>query len=331
MDFQLSEDQEALQAGLRAFCGGRVPPDRLQELEKAGGFDRALWGELAEMGVFGLRLAEGGGGLGLGTADAVLVFAELGRRLVPGPIVWTHLAADLVDGAASGERVVGGLDLHRGDSTAILVEHLESLDALLVVRAEGLFLADPAALVGDPVATPLDPLTPLHELQEIPAGEQVGGPSDAIRLRLEGAALVSGQLLGIAETTLELATAYAMEREQFGRAIGSFQAIKHILADMFVRQEVARAAAYAAGATIDDSAVGDLQRAVSTAKLSAGSAALRNAKSCIQVHGGMGYTWEVPAHYYLKRTWVLESLFGDAEEHSEIVAERVEAASAASL
>ncbi len=331
MDFQLSEDQEALKDGLRAFCDGRVPADRLPELVKAGGFDRALWVELAEMGVFGLRLAEDGGGLGLGTADAVLVFAELGRRLVPGPIVWTHLAAGLIDGAASGECVVGGLDLYGGEPAALLVEHLDSLDVLLVVQSEGLFQVDATAIAGNPVATPLDPLTPLHALEEIPRGEQVGGPSDARRLRLEGAALLSGYLLGIAEATLELATAYAMGREQFGRAIGSFQAIKHILADMFVRQEVARAAAYAAGATIDDSAVGDVPRAVSTAKLSAGEAALRNAKSCIQVHGGMGYTWEVPAHYYLKRSWVLESLFGDGEEHSEIVAERVETAAAPSL
>ena len=99
MDFQLSEDQSALRAGIRSFCDGRVPIDALRELEK--GFDRALWGELAEMGVFSLRLSESAGGVGLGSADAVIVFAELGRRLVPGPIVWTHLAADLVEGAAA--------------------------------------------------------------------------------------------------------------------------------------------------------------------------------------------------------------------------------------
>ena len=92
-------------------------------------------------------------------------------------------------------------------------------------------------------------------------------PRGAARLRLEGAALAAAQLLGIAEMTQELAIDYAKKREQFDRPIGGFQAIKHICADMFVRQEIARAAVYAAGATLDDPAVGDLERAVAGAKI----------------------------------------------------------------
>ena len=145
----------------------------------------------------------------------------------------------------------------------------------------------------------------------------------ARQIQLEGAALVAAQMLGIAESTLELATEYAKRREQFGRPIGSFQAIKHMLADMFVRQEAARAAVYAAGATLDDPVVGDVARAVASAKIVAGEAAMKNARACIQVHGGMGYTWEIPAHYYLKRAWVGENAFGDADEHADRVAEGV--------
>ncbi|MGH7336423.1 MAG: acyl-CoA dehydrogenase family protein, partial [Myxococcota bacterium] len=144
-------------------------------------------------------------------------------------------------------------------------------------------------------------------------------------LRLEGATLAAGQLLGIAEMTQELATDYAKRREQFDRPIGSFQAIKHILADCYTRQEIARATVYAAGATLDDPVVGSVARAVATAKLIAGDAAMKNARACIQVHGGMGYTWEVPAHYYLKRVWVLENAFGDVAEHAERMAEIVAA------
>jgi alkylation response protein AidB-like acyl-CoA dehydrogenase len=103
--------------------------------------------------------------------------------------------------------------------------------------------------------------------------------------------------------------------------IGSFQAIKHLLADAFVRQELARAAVYAAGATIDQPEVGSAERAVASAKITAGDAALKNARCCVQVHGGMGYTWEVPAHYYLKRAIVLENAFGTSEEYSERMAE----------
>jgi len=86
---------------------------------------------------------------------------------------------------------------------------------------------------------------------------------------------------------------------------------------------VARAAVYAAGATIDDPVVGDVARAVSAAKLVCGDAAMKNSRACIQVHGGMGYTWEVPAHYFLKRTWVLESVFGTGEEHEMRMAGKV--------
>ena len=326
MDFQLTEDQLALQQGLRSFCEGRIPVDQLPELEKTGGIDRSLWGDLAEMGVFNLRVPETEGGVGLGSSEGVLVFAELGRRLVPGPIVWTHLAAGLIEGAGTGTRVVGGLDLCGGDRNVLIIEHLDHLDELLVLRPEGVFRIDPRAVRAEPVETPLDPLTPVHAADSLPEGEALGSPEDVVRLRLTGATLVAAQLLGIAEATLELAVEYAKGREQFGRPIGSFQAVKHMLADMFVRQEVCRAAVYAAGATCDDPRVGDVQRAVSSAKLTAGEAALQNARTCIQVHGGMGYTWEVPAHYYLKRCWVLESLFGTCAEHSESVAERVDAA-----
>jgi alkylation response protein AidB-like acyl-CoA dehydrogenase len=323
MDFRLSEDQKALQQGVRSFCDGRLPVEALHELATKGGFDAALWRDLAELGVFSLRLSEDAGGVGLGSADAAVVFAELGRRLAPGPLAFTHLAAGIVPGAAAGAVVVGGLDRMRPGSDPILVEHLPQLGALLVLSTAGVELLDPRILDAMPVATPFDPLTPVHHVRTLPRGERIGGPEEAARLRREGALLVAAQLLGIAEMTTELAVDYAKKREQFGRPIAGFQAIKHLCADMFVRQEVARAAVYAAGATLDDPAVGDLDRAVSSAKITAGEGALRNARSCIQIFGGMGFTWEMPPHYYLKRAWVLASVFGTAEEHEERMAERV--------
>ena len=323
MDFQLSEDQQALRAGIRSFCDGRVPLDALRELEK--GFDRSLWSELAEMGVFSLRLAESAGGVGLGSADAVIVFAELGRRLVPGPLVWSHLAADLVEGAAAGESVVGGIEQLRPGNDPVLVEHLDSLDALLVLRRDGVYRVDPKSVSAQSAGTPLDPFTPIFAVKSLPQGERVGDAALVQKLRREGAAFAAGQLLGIAEMTQELATDYAKKREQFDRPIGSFQAIKHILADCYTRQELARVAAYAAGATLDDPSVGSVDRAVATAKLVAGDAAMKNARACVQVHGGMGYTWEIPAHYYLKRVWVLENMFGDVHEHAEHMAEMIAA------
>jgi alkylation response protein AidB-like acyl-CoA dehydrogenase len=104
-------------------------------------------------------------------------------------------------------------------------------------------------------------------------------------------------------------------REQFGRAIGSFQAVKHLIADMTVRAELARAATYAAAAILDDPAAGDPVRASSGAKVLGGRAAFLNGKSCVQVMGGMGITWEMPAHLFLKRALVLETQFGDSAVH----------------
>jgi alkylation response protein AidB-like acyl-CoA dehydrogenase len=322
MDFRLSEDQETLQGAVRAFCERRVPPESLGDLAKAP-VTRALWSELAELGVFALREPESRGGVGLGMADAVLVFAELGRRLVPGPLVWSHLAAPLVPGAASGECIVGGLDLWRASSDPLLVEHRDALDALLVLRADGVFRVDPRGLASHPVTTPLDPLTPVHHAHALPAGERVTDAGAAARMRSEGAALVAALQLGVAEAALELACEWAKRREQFGRPIGSFQALKHLMADMLVRKEQARCAVWAAGATLDDPSVGDAARSVSVAKAMAGEAALRNARACIQIHGGMGYTWEMPPHFHLKRALVLENVFGTTDEHCEAVAERL--------
>jgi len=253
-------------------------------------------------------------------AEAVLVFAEIGRRLAPGPIAWTHLAAGLVPGAASGEAVVGGLDLGGSSAEPILLEHLADLDALLVVRGDAVERVDPKAVKAEAIATPLDPTTPVSVARELPRGERLGGADLAARIRLEGAALTAALSLGIAEATQELAVAYAKQREQFGRAIAGFQSIKHMCADMFVRQEMAKSAVWAAGATFDQEGVGDVARAVASARVVAGDAAMKNARACVQIYGGMGYTWEMPPHYYLKRAWVLANSFGASEEHEERLA-----------
>jgi alkylation response protein AidB-like acyl-CoA dehydrogenase len=129
-------------------------------------------------------------------------------------------------------------------------------------------------------------------------------------------------LVGLAAAAVDLAVAYAKGREQFGKPIGSFQAVKHMCADMLVRAEVARAAVHAAAATIDQPDVGDAVRAAAGAGLLAVEAAIANGKSCIQVHGGMGFTWEVPAHLYLMRARVVASELDATATLAELVAER---------
>jgi alkylation response protein AidB-like acyl-CoA dehydrogenase len=318
MDFELSDDEVALQEGVRSLCAGRFPMERVRATESTGGLDGDGWRELADAGVFALRLPEADGGVGLGMAAAVLVFEELGRALVPGPLIGTHLAAGVVDGAADGSRVVGVVDERQ---SPLLIENRDALDVLVVVGERGVRAVDPVSVEASPVARPLDPLTPLHRVTgSLPDGDELAGVDVAMRWRTEGAALAAALLLGIAEATTDLSVAYAKERQQFDRPIGSFQAVKHLCADMLVRAEVARAAVYAAGVTLDDPTVGDPERAVHAAKVTAGDAAVRNGKAAIQVHGGMGFTWEVDAHLYLKRAWWLDTVLGSIEEHSEALA-----------
>ena len=305
MDFELSADQVALRDGIRSLCEGRFPIKRVRD-----GFDRSAHAELADAGVFSLRAD------GFTVADAAVVFEELGRAVVPGPLVWLYLAHGLVDGIA------GGLEVARREPPW-MVEHLDVLDTLLVLRDDdGIVEAVPAGKVAGavPVTRPLDPLTPVHRVERLPAGEQVGGADVLARWRLEGAVVTAAFLVGLAEACTDLSVAYAKERRQFDRPIGSFQAIKHLLADMLVRAEVARASMHAAACTLDDPDVGDVARAVAGAKMLAGEAAITNGKTATQVHGGMGFTWEVDVHLYLKRAWVLDTVLGSVDDHADAVA-----------
>ncbi len=324
MDFELSEDEVALADGMRRLCAGRFPLDRIRAAEgERVVIDPSGWSELADAGVFSLRLAEDAGGLGLGTAAAAVVFEELGRALVPGPILASHLAAGLVEGAADGKVMVGAVHKPRAHGAApVVIEHLGSLGALVVVGDDALALLDPAALDAVAVDRSLDPLTPLWRVDHLPAGDAVGGPDDAARWRRDASVLGGALLVGLAAATVDLAVAYAKERRQFGKPIGSFQAVKHLCADMLVRSEVARAAVHAAAVTIDQPDVGDALRAAAGAGLLAVEAAMANGKTCIQVHGGMGFTWEVPAHLYLMRARVLADELEGSDTLAELVAER---------
>ncbi len=341
MDFELTEFQTDLAAGVRRLCQGRFALEGLRRFEGSEQVvDREGWQELGEAGVFNLGLAEGAGGLGLGLADAALVFEELGRALVPGPLVASHLAAGLIPGAADGSVVVGVVErvqsvagLEAAESTSdpvipLVVEQLADLDVLLAVSDDGVGSVEPASLEAARMERPMDPLTPLWSVRSLPAGTTVGGPDLSARWRRDGAVLTAALQIGSAAWSTELAVEYAKQRKQFGRPIGGFQAIKHLCADMVVRTEVARAAVQAAAVTVDQPDVGDARAAAAGAKLLADEAALANGRSCIQVHGGMGFTWEVPAHLAYKRARVLATQFGTGDEWAEALADSMAGAAA---
>ncbi|MDQ1027194.1 alkylation response protein AidB-like acyl-CoA dehydrogenase [Streptomyces umbrinus] len=283
MDFQLTDDQRALRAGVRELLDRRFGREQLRAAVDAPGLDRALWRELGEAGFFALRLPETAGGVGLGLPEAVLAFEEAGRALLTGPLVATHLAVGEVPGAATGESVVAAVD-------GTLVEWLDEAD---VVRGD---------VTGAVAMRSADPLTPLHRVPRV-------APPDPV-----AALLTAAEQLGSASRTCELAVQHARTREQFGQPIGAFQAVKHLCSEMLVRVEVARGAVYAAAVTADP-------LDIATAGLLADEAAELGARDCLQVHGGMGFTWESDVHLHLKRAWLRARRGQSAAEAEEALAE----------
>lgn len=308
MDFQLSDDQRALRSGMRDLLGAVFDRDRMRAaVERGGGVDRGLWRELGAAGFFALRLPEEAGGVGLGLPEAVLLFEEAGRALLPGPLVATHLAAGLVKGAAEGEAVVTA-----AEGGGRPVADLGGADAVLVAGGVLVGEALEAFVAGAGPVRSMDPLTPLHRVEGRSAG---AGASEAYpgALRREGALLTAAEQLGSAARTTDMAVQHAGAREQFGSLIGSFQAVKHLCADMLARTEPARGAVYAAAVTGDPVEI-------AAAKLLADEAAVRNARDCLQIHGGMGFTWEADVHLHLKRAWLRAARWLTAAEAEEILA-----------
>ncbi|MFE1286933.1 acyl-CoA dehydrogenase family protein [Streptomyces sp. NPDC058751] len=325
MDFRLTDDQRALRRGVRDLLEGRfgrealrAAVDRADGRCAAGGagrtggadggpregarvLDRELWRELGAAGFFALRLPEDGGGVGQGLPEAVLVFEEAGRALLPGPLIATHLAAGAVPGAATGDVVVTS-------AAGGLVEWLDEAD---VVRGD---------VTGAEPLAPVDPLTPLHRLPVTGGGPPGNGALRAARTPdgLLTSLLTAAEQLGSAARTCESAVQHARTRKQFGQPIGAFQAVQHLCAGMLARVEVARAAVYAASVTADPADV-------AAARLLADEAAVRGARDCLQVHGGMGFTWESDVHLHLKRAWTRTHRPGGVAQSEEELADDLQA------
>lgn len=316
MEYTLTSDQIDLQDGIRRLCEGRFSIERVRATESDSALVREGWAELADAGVFSLTVPEDRGGSDLTMVEAAMIYEELGRVLVPGPLVAGHLASRLVDGVVDGSvipTVVMSTDV------PLLSEHLDVSDVVLVIEPSEVRVLDRRSVEAVAITSPLDPLTPMYRLTDISGGEQIGGADTARRLTAEGALLSAALMTGIAQACCDIAASYVVVREQFGRVVGSFQAVKHLLADMAVRADMARAATFAASQAM--SAGSELQsRAVASAKVEAGKAALKNAKACIQAHGGIGFTWEHHSHLYLKRALLLAEAFGSVEHYTDVVA-----------
>lgn len=327
-------ERECTAADVRAAFDAACAGSRLQ--------GRKRWEQLAAMGVVGLAVPESEGGLGLGAVDLVGLLEEAGRAGLPEPLAETaalvvpllvEVAGEVSENAASGTAREWLRRIAAGDAIAAVLTDAESPavwggDADFVVVFEPAF--EPGRVVLAPAAevdaTRVDSIDSTRLLAAVTVrGGSGSGSGSALlqgpqadrllsRLRNRGAFAAAAVLLGAADRLMSMTREYALERQQFGRPIGSFQAVKHHLASAYVKLEMARPLTYKAAWSLDDdpdSAALDC----SLAKATASEAALEVARLALQVHGAMGYTWENDIHMWMKRIWVLASSWGDSAEH----------------
>jgi alkylation response protein AidB-like acyl-CoA dehydrogenase len=340
MDFTFTEDQLLFQASVQDFLTNEITAERIRaSWDSDSGRDDALWDQLTELGLTGITVPEEYAGLGMSELDFVLLAQESGYVALPEPLVHVtlvavpmlreiggELAAHWLPKIASGKaKVVVGLEQN------LVVEDAHIADLLLLQRGDALLAAMPEQVTLQHNES-IDPSRKLFSVEvatgaaTVATGEQAASlVSNALN---RGALGCAAQALGLAQRMIDLTVQYTSERHQFGKPIGSFQAVKHQMANVAVALEYAKApthrAAYAIAMQHEIAS-----HAVSHAKLVACEAANLAAKNCHQAHGAMGYTWEMDLHIFMKKAWAMSNTWGDAGFHKTRVADRIFAPGAA--
>jgi alkylation response protein AidB-like acyl-CoA dehydrogenase len=356
MQFGLSESQQILKDTARKFFAGESPIATVRKsIETEAAYDSALWTKLADQGFTGIIAPEEFGGMGLGKVELILLMEEAGYALLPGPFFSTvALAGSVIDACASTEqkkKYLGSIAAGQSRSSVALVESAGSWDTeslkisttgnkltgtklfvtdaaaadfIVVVARDGVFVVD--------AKTPglnIEPMKGMDlarkiysvEFKNTPA-EMLGNTSGlAAALNVATAALCA-EMTGGMQRALELTVAYAKTRKQFGKPIGIFQAVQHLCADMYLETESSRSATYYAAWALEENTP-DAAASVSVAKMYASDAARNVGNRGIQVHGGMGFTWENDIHLYYRRAKASETMLGDATFHRERIAKLV--------
>lgn len=334
MRFALTSDQAALRAAVRDLLRDVCPPAAVRAgwpgtPEADAARVRGIWAQLAEMGVPGAAVPEAAGGLGLGACELVGMLEECGRAAVPLPVVETVFVAGPLLSAAGGhdallERLTAG-DLLAGAALdgGSLVPYAAVAGVLLLgdardAAAGELRLVEAPAF--EPVASVDGARAPGRVADAATAGVALdAGPADVAAAWNRGVLGTAAQLVGLARTLLAMATAYVQERRQFGVAIGTFQAVKHQLANALLAVEFAAPAVLRAAWSLDTGAP-SADRDVAMAKALASGAAERVAAVALQVHGAIAYTTEYDLHLFAKRVWATSRTWGDADRQRARVA-----------
>ncbi len=349
MDFDLDDQQRTLRDEARRFLEREAPIGYARSMmEDERGYTDVVWKQMADLGWMALDLPEEHGGLGLGFIAQAIMLIEMGRVVLPGPYLSTVVlgGSAIALGGSAEQRATLLPRIADGSLTLSLTDHgsLQARDG--EIHGESRFVTDGhvaeriVARAGDALYLTepshrrtvewMDATRRVADLRFDGSAAEPVGTSEAgtVRAVLDRAsAALAAEMLGAAERVLEISVDYAKQRQQFGRPIGSFQAIKHRLADMLVDVESLRNAVYYAAWAIERGAP-DASLAASVAKAAAGDIAVRVCKSGIQVHGGIGFTWESDMHLFLKRCKADEVLFGDPTHHRERVARLLSARAA---
>jgi alkylation response protein AidB-like acyl-CoA dehydrogenase len=320
--FALTDEQAAMAEAVRDLLADQCPPATVRASWEPDGDEqvRGLLRQLGGSGLLSLLVPEADGGLGLDEVTMVAVLEQVGYAAAPGPVTDTvTVAAPLLAAAGhpDAEAVLAGeLVVASGLGRTGPIPHAQVADLVLLDTDRG-----PRALTRDEVElSPVDSVDGARRLAEVhPQAEGVAvGDDDGHRTTLGNAA----ELVGLAQRMLDLTVDYVQQREQFGRPVGTFQAVKHQLADSLQAVAFARPAVRRAGATLADRADTG-ERDVAVAKATASHAAGFVAQRAIQCHGAIGYTVEYDLHLFAKRAWALRADRGDASEHRRRVADEL--------
>lgn len=336
MDFTYTEDQLLFQESVREFLVNEVSCEKVRELwDTETGRSDELWSQLAEMGLTGMTVPEAFGGLGMNEVDFVLLAQECGYVALPANLTETVLVAvplisslvnddfkaEWLPKIAAGEaKVAVGLEQN------LLVEDAHVADLLIMQQGAALYAVakDQATLTFN---QSIDLSRRLYSVEfDVSKATLLVEGSEAEKLISKslnrGALASAAQAIGLTRRMIDISVQYTSERSQFGKPIGSFQAVKHRMANVAVALEYAKApVAFAAYALAND--LPTVDKNVSHAKLVACEASLIGTKNSIQVHGAMGYTFEVDLHIFMKKAWALDKTWGDQAFHKARVAEAI--------
>jgi alkylation response protein AidB-like acyl-CoA dehydrogenase len=356
MNFAFNDEQQAIKSAAKEMLAARYPLEEVRRLaEDERGFTDEQWSELAGLGWPGIFVAEEHGGQGLGVVELVILQEELGYALAPSPF-FSNAAAGLIlqaagddsqketwlrplaagekrgtlalwdeDGGPSLDETTLKADGDRLTGTKVMVADAATADFLIVREAERPYLVDAGADGITITATPgIDTTRKLHrvELDGVEAeplsanGAELDRATDAIP------AALAAESVGVAQRAMEMAVEYAKDRKQFERPIGAYQAVSHRCAQMLLEVEGARSVTYYAAWALDNEPE-TAPLAASMAKAYASDAGWRVTASSLQVHGGIGFTWEHDLHFFLKRAKSNAHAYGDSRGHRARVADLV--------